>query len=316
MGRVGKKFIIKKKIEIVNNKPRLVKENLNSSKRKKINVVPVVKKNNVVVEKLDKKKERLLKRAGPSYNAFRIGEQFLENYIKKTNNDYDIIICIGSFNRYEKVKRLIDQVYNQSTKYKFKLILYNDGSTDIKYKLLSEIFPDIDYIFNEKNNGRNGYYETITSLFEKASQYNSHTICQIDDDYIICDNFIDTIMDLFFNLKEKDNKYVSIYYHKTSKETNEKVDIYRVDGGVMFDYFFIKCLNFKVPRPNSSEHVNIISSGVWRYISKQIAGNKLLSHRTEYSLVRHDGNEDSKMHSSHRKQAPIYSHNFKDDIEK
>lgn len=312
MGRVGKKFYIKKKIEIVNNKPKLIKENLNSNMRKKTNVILPVKKSNVVVEKLDKKKERLLRRAGPSYNAFKIGDNFLENYIKKSNNDYDIIICIGSFNRYEKVKRLIDQIYKQSTKYKFKIILCNDGSTDVKYNLLSGIFPNIDYIFNEKNKGKDGYYDTITSLFKKASQYNSYTICQIDDDYIICDNFIDILMDLFFELKEKNNKYVSIYYHKTSKEINEDVDTYRVDGGVMFDYFFIKCLNFQIIKPNIRQ--KSISSGVWRYISDQISGNKLLSHRTNYSLVKHDGNEDSKMHSIHRKEAPIYSHDFKDNL--
>src|SRR5690606_17726513 len=46
---------------------------------------------------------------------------------------YDVVICIPSHNRFEKVLRIIDSLYEQKTNHLFKIILLNDGSSDSRY---------------------------------------------------------------------------------------------------------------------------------------------------------------------------------------
>lgn len=243
--------------------------------------------------------------------------KFNNKYDKKKIVDFDLIILIGSFNRYNKLKKLIDQIYLQDSNYSFKIILCDDGSTDKRYsKVLSKKFPEIEIIKNEENNGKLGYYKTMTNLWGCASKYSCHGICHLDDDFIVCNEFINNLFDVFFRKKEENNKIVSVYFHKTSKENHKVIDEYRVDGGVIFDSDFVKALNFKVDKPNVRYTSTGISSGVWRYISDKIKGNKLKSFRTNNSLIRHDGNEDSKMHGKHRKECPINTYDFKDEIRK
>jgi hypothetical protein len=262
---------------------------------------------------LSKRDRRSL--AKSNYGVHKTHVKFKGDYKRKREVDYDVVFCISSFNRFEKVYRLIEQIYTQPTVFKFKVILYNDGSTEGDYNKIAEDFPHVDYVVGGENNGKVGYYKSITKVWQAASKYMSHTICQCDDDFILCNNFIDSLMNLYFKVKPQDNRIVSIYYHKTS-ERNKQVDVFRVDGGTMYDRDFLEMLDFTVPQPSKRQMTQGISSGVWRFVSESIRGNGLVSHRTDISFVRHDGNDDSKMHPEHRKEAPIHSHQFKDDIEK
>jgi len=300
------KYIIKRKMNISPN--NIIK-----------NVVQQVNIDKLKVETtLSKRDIRSQNRTGlvTTNSSSVIGNFFNENYNKITEVEYDIIICISSYNRYNKLLLMLNQLYKQSTKYRFKIILNNDGSTDNNYKSLPTIFPSLEITGSEINNGKTLYYKTISNMWGHASKYISHGICHLDDDFILCSNFIDSVMNIFFEKKFDNNKTVSIYFHKTSKENNNDIDLYRVDGGVLFDNNFIRLLEYKLNPPNHRFTINGISSGVWRIISNHIKINGLNSHRTNISLIKHDGNEDSKMHYKHRIESPIYTYDFKDDINK
>jgi predicted nucleic acid-binding protein len=177
--KISRKDIIRKKIEIRNNKvvyinnnspktqpkPKIYKPKLEKKEEPKtipskqvINEhISIVKKKNKANQKEQLKKPDLInksKNRKPDLitetrnkrdrNINSISEKnkhrvvgnidyYNRKYIKKKSVDYDVIIVIGSYNRYEKVNRLINQLYTQETKYKYKVILYNDGSNDDNY---------------------------------------------------------------------------------------------------------------------------------------------------------------------------------------
>jgi len=240
---------------------------------------------------------------------------FFNKYEKKINVDYDAVIIIASFNRYEKLCRILDQLYTQKRKYKIKIIISNDGSTDMMYNNILNKYLNIDYIHNTVNRGKEGYWKTISTLFNKASEYISHVVIQIDDDFILCDNFINRLMDYFFECKKINNKNVAIYYHRSPNAIMLWGLTNWIDGGALFDTDFLKKIDNKIDSI-SKERWAVepqLGSGVWGQISEKIHFNGLLTYKLENPLAMHDGNDDSKMNSEHRKKNPIHTSGFKKD---
>lgn len=130
-------------------------------------------------------------------------------YVKEENVDYDVVICVTSFERYVKVRRILKQLHSQPTKYTFKFCLMNDASTDKRYDTLVEEFPNIVYLKNEVNGGKKEYWKTVNKLWAEGSKYNCHGFLQIDDDFILCNNFLDTLMDEFF---KKSTKIIVLWF--------------------------------------------------------------------------------------------------------
>lgn len=237
-------------------------------------------------------------------------------YIKNENVKYDAVIIIPSYNRYSKVKSLLKQIHEQKTKYNFKIVLLNDGSTDLKYRVLIKMFPDMVYLENETNYNKRGYWKTINKLFSVVKNNSAHTVIQIDDDYILCDNYLDILIDKFFDLKKIDNNYIGISFHRDREVyPSQWGSGDRIDGGTLFDYSFIGSINFRIDEIFESrwKHNKELSSGVWPQINTKIVKMKKTVHRTEYSLVKHNGNEDSKMNKILRDKLPIFTWEFIDD---
>jgi len=250
-----------------------------------------------------------------NYESQNLGQSFLKPYQKKMYVDYDAIIVISSYNRYDSLFKLIDQLYSQDSTYKINILVYNDGSSDPNYCNLQNIFPDIRYISSDINNGKRNYWKTITTLFTEASKYITHAIIQIDDDFFLCNDFINNLMDEFFRCKMVDNKNVAIYYHKTTSLVKSWGINNWVDGGVLFDSDFLKTINYSIDEISETrwESDSNISSGVWQQISEKIEFSGLFTSKLDYSLVMHNGNDDSKMNSGQRTNKPLNTINFKND---
>jgi len=337
MKRVRKniKKTIKKKIEFTNR-------DLNNRQLRKNNGVvlnnvivglpkPKNEKGNLkTVEQIRKSEsytdERLNKRIGNQKktnkkhlidNKNKIEYNFFnEKYKKREYVDYDCIIIISSYQRYNKLYSILNQLYTQRTEYTFKVIVINDGSDDRRYKLLINLFNNIDYFENDINNGKRKYWKTINNLLKKASEYKSHTIIQIDDDFILCDNFINKLMSLFFKIKRENNKYVAIYYHNSGIAKNVKRWGLRqwLDGGSLFDTYFLDEINYNLDRIAERRWIGAASasSGVWRQISGKINEFNCIIYKPEVSYVIHNGNDESMMNRELRKKIPIISKKFID----
>lgn len=249
--------------------------------------------------------ERDYKRMGKSVSLSKI---ILSDNIQEEGGivDYDVVICISSHNRYDKVNRLINQLYAHDKKYLFKIILLNDGSDDERYDILLEEFPDIIYIKNEKPNGKVNHWYCYNQMWEYLRNITCHAVLQMDDDFILCNDFLNIILDMFFELKKANDNIIAIAPHLWSFKKESRFESWWknnhfIDGIGLINYRVIKNMNYEMKPVN----VNIVSkigvpAGAWNQITNAIhnSGGKIF--RPENSLVYHDGNDDPQLHADHR----------------
>jgi hypothetical protein len=249
-------------------------------------------------------------------NIANIGDIFRIPYEKKVFVDYDVVICIPTYDRYDKVMRMINQFYSQKTKYTFKIILLNDGSGDNRYDKIVNDFPELIYIKNDTSNGLEKHWQNYNQMWEHIKKIECHAILDMDDDFILCDKFLTKVLNVFFREKEKNNCILAIAPHTWSFDRVSSIYNFpknSIDGIGLFDAKFITALNYQL-NPIYFKNARIgNSAGVWGQITKILNNNNYFVYRTEYSLVWHDGNEDSKLHGEFRKNKAIYTQNFIDE---
>jgi glycosyltransferase involved in cell wall biosynthesis len=238
---------------------------------------------------------------------------FENSFYRKKYVDYDAIIIISSYNRYDSLINILNQLDNEKTKYSVKIIVLNDGSTS-DYDLIN--YDNITVLNNEFNYGKKLYWKSINKLFNEASKYSSHCVIQIDDDFILTNNFITKSLNKFFYVKNISNKNVAIRYHTS---TNDKKNENRwgfgnnwIDGGGIYDSNFLNLINNKIDEiPLKRWDINpMISSGVWWKLSKFINDNDLSIFETTKSFAKHNGNAVSMMNNKLRINNPINTMNY------
>lgn len=227
-------------------------------------------------------------------------------YHKKLIVDYDIVICIPSHERYQKVRRLISQFYEQETKYSFKIILLNDGSNDKSYDKLIDEFSEIIYLKNDKPNGKFLHWYCYNQMWKFLKDIECHAVLQMDDDFILCDNFLDTITDIYFEQKNIDDNMRGISPH-TWSFINKKIDnegwwnnnVF-VDGISLLDIEVIKSINYQMQPVDEIVKNAGVPVRAWTQINENVNRLGGYYYRTPESLVYHDGNNDSKLHGDVR----------------
>lgn len=237
-------------------------------------------------------------------------------YIKPENVDFDAILYISSFNRYDKLLNILKQLDSQETRYSYKIIIMNDGSTDKRYKDFKNIFPENIYLNNKVNGGQKYYWRTTNEIFNELKKYKTHAVIQIDDDFILCEDFINIIMDKFFEIKKENNSYMGIRYHSGSFDNDEiiteeyfdlKKRFQSFDGGSLFDSEFLKLFAYEL---NKEKYQNI---HMWATLNGYLRKFGVLVYTFRKSLAFHNGNEDSKMYPQYRDIRNIHTKNFIDD---
>lgn len=241
-------------------------------------------------------------------------------YLKPEVVDYDTMVYISSYERYEKLRNILNQLYTQKSEYSFKIIVMNDGSIDERYDEIKKEFPEIIYLKNEINGGREFYLKTVNVIFNEIKKYKTLSVIQIDDDFILCENFINIIMNKFLELKEENNAYVGIRYHHHSYREDEirEEDYFDptkrfqdFDGGSVFDVKFLELFNYELI-PTGEKYM----WHLWFVLNSLVRKFGVLVHTTRKSLAIHTGNDDSKLNSEARKKRKLYTVNFIDDVSK
>lgn len=310
--KLNRKELVLKKIKHRHDEVKYVEKNKNMNERDRRRIygdntkpLPILKRERIIPSERTKLRDGTLNVSDLNKIKKLDNKESLISHEKKAFVDYDVVICIPSYNRYKKVNRLIKQFYNQPTKYTFKIILLNDGSDDKKYKKFSKKYSEITYIENEKPNGKVMHWFCYNQMWEFLKNIECHVVLQMDDDFILCDNFLDTITDTFFSEKEKNNHIVAVSPHLWSfkHKNNEKWwgHSYFVDGIALIDSRIIEFMNYEM-QPVNVEEVSKAGSPVraWTQIGLAIYNTNNRLYRTPYSLVYHDGNDDSKLHSDVR----------------
>lgn len=239
-----------------------------------------------------------------------------------TKKDYDIVIGILSYDRYNKLNDLINSILNQKSDYTFCIVIIDDCSYDEK-KLIKLKNNNIKIIKNNKNNGKELYWKTINNLLKEISCYNFEYFLQLDDDFLICENLINKSFLLFKeNLILNNKKLGAISLHLNNKnDLNDNrwgLGVNWVDGGSIFYRKFLEDINFKISEISKKRWISNknLSSGVWQKMSFLLKKNDYLVAKVNKSLLYHDDDNLSKMNYHQRILHNIKTFNFEKDNDK
>lgn len=122
----------------------------------------------------------------------------------------DLSLIIPVYNAKNYVQKCLNSVISQETKYRFEVIVINDGSTDGTDKVLLEYknFPNIK-VFNQDNKG-------ISATRNKGIEYARGTyIGFIDNDDFIERDYVEKLLDIAY---ENNADYVKCGYCKFDKD--------------------------------------------------------------------------------------------------
>lgn len=228
------------------------------------------------------------------------------DFVRNYDVDYDVVICIPSKDRYDKVIRILDQIYFEQCNYSFKVILLNDGSDDIRYDEIPNIFENIIYIKNDISNGKIRHWYSYSQMWNEIRNIKCNSVLQMDDDFILCNNFLTRMLNIYYSEKNRNNRILGISPHLWSlkKKSNHEAwwkNKRFVDGIVLLDIEVIKRMNYEMKEISPEQICGIgKSAGTWKQICDTVINMSGQYFKTDVSLVYHDGNNDSKLHADHR----------------
>lgn len=222
-----------------------------------------------------------------------------------TGEKVDVLFAVSSYNRPEGVARILDSVRAERSQLSYRVIVLNDGSTTGDYERFRHE-PDVLYLENPCNYGRKRYWESINRLFEAASGFSFRVLVQVDDDFVLCRNFLQEIT----RLSESGDGAVHYHINDNPGDAGRWGLVHWVDGGCAFSYRVMKALNFRAEpvAPCRWMRDPNASSGVWHNISNNLNKLGITVTKPDYSMAVHRGNHDSKMNSALRKEVKIHSH--------
>lgn len=228
------------------------------------------------------------------------------------NENIQATIIISSYNRFESLSYLLNQFYAQKTKYKFKIIVLDDGSLDEQYTTLKERFSTIIYLKNEENKGLSGYWDSFNTLLNYTKNINSDVVIQLDDDFMLCEDFLDTLLDIYYEINDY---YGIIKFHIgmiVNKHKKQHIKSNRgVDGGTLFSVEFLNLIDYHIDDMSKIADGN--GSKVWQFLSSKINEYNFKIYAPYKSLVFHTKFDESVMHPACRKKLMYKTLNFIDD---
>lgn len=220
--------------------------------------------------------------------------------------DFNIAVVMSSYDRYSGMISIINQLNGQHTGYTWKLFIMDDGSQQPGYSGLSSAFPEAVILRNTVNNGKKRYWKTMSDLFKATSRYSYDVLIQIDDDFVLCNGFLNGIMELF-----KTKGCEVLHYHTNTEGSGPRQWGFTnwIDGGSAFTQAFMEKINYSIKEiPLSRWDKNPdYSSGVWQTLSSCIDKWGIPVYKPEYTMAVHRGNVDSKMNNELRKVQKIHS---------
>ena len=228
-----------------------------------------------------------------------------------------VIILIFTYDRFNSLTRLIEQLVSQSTKYEYKIVVCDDSSPGDEY-INMDYFNNnnVEIIRTNENNGKFGYWKTVNYAFNHIKNINFDYLIQLDDDYEICDNFIDLSVDFFIKQTTKHINYCAMSLHLNGNQDGVgnrwKCGNSWVDGGAIYNNNIINCLNFQINEISKERWSknSKLSSGVWQQVSNRINELGFIIIKPTHSFLNHNDNNLSKMNFNLHGDRIISSYNF------
>lgn len=272
---------------------------------------------------------KMLSEAKTLYN--KISKDRNRIYIQDSNDMYDFIIWMATYNRTTHVNNLLDDIKKESQSYKVKIVIYDDCSTD-DYTPILQKFDDLDISYTrlKERHGKKKYWALMTRAMKEIAQYSSKYYIKIDDDFRLHNNFFSKCVGTWNCIDDPKKVLLNYYCDKRAGERHwTSFEPHKVQFGpcTLWKTGWVDCFFFSTRRLYEilQFHITKInkrrwsigkenrSSGVGADISNRLV-NKWSMYQVSSSLVDHHGNDDSKMHGDYRKECPLIATTDKDKI--
>jgi len=215
----------------------------------------------------------------------------------------DICFLIPSYNRYDKLINLLNQIFKYEG---VNVIVYNDKSDDDRYKKLDYQYTNLKVLHGLENNGKVKFNYTIKSLINEAKLSDFEYFIFIADDMVLCKNFLPNTIPLL-------NRYDIVNLFSLSSGGWGCTSY--IDGVFTISKSAIELIYDIIP--TKLKNIENKSTGVWETVTRYFCSENTSNYRLtslNYALVQHDGNFDSKLHPKFRLKIPIIALNFYDDF--
>lgn len=237
----------------------------------------------------------------------------INNAIQNNNEQQNIFISICTFNRPKTLKKLLTEIFKQTTKHNFLISIFDDNSEE-DYDFINEFKGNkLVYYKSKVNNGKHRYWENINHQLNLFKKLKFEYFLQIDDDFLICDNFLNLCVENINKHTKEDKKTMAMRIHKDFRANKQIWGTKNwVDGGTLYKRLFFENIGFYIKPINKNRWKinNHLSSGVWEQLSRKMQKFGWSSKNTDKSLVYHIGYKDSKMNPEARKKINIRTFDF------
>lgn len=260
--------------------------------------------------------KRKLKKFRKDYKEFR--KISVINNSPRTGKN-SIVIGIPTYEREKLLKRLLTQLDGAAKNYDVTIIVLDDGSNKM-VKLNDVEFHNVNDLClyrSTRNNGKQGYWKTVSFIFDKMSEIQADYYYYLGDDLEVRDDFFNRSTNIWDAIA--DPKKISLNllndgrdecWTKFKRELKKMGD-YNIflsqwlDMIIMFDH---KLLEHPIDPINKERWKRdpLLSSGVGSQLSIRLKGDGFNMYQVANSLVYHS-DHNSVMNPHCRKNNPLCS---------
>lgn len=202
-------------------------------------------KNRFASEKLSKTAEQARAEL-EQFSSCPQGTSIAENTLDTI--EYDLQIVIPAYNVEKYIAECIDSILAQKTKYSYKVIVINDGSTDRTKEILEQYANHSKLqIIHQENKGFSG------ARNKGLDNINAKYVAFVDSDDKLAPNAIESLLDVAFHqdadiveggFYRLDDKLYLGYKHKKVKQVNAAIDLKGYPCGKVFKSALFKNIHF------------------------------------------------------------------------
>ena len=223
-------------------------------------------------------------------------------------NEFDVCILITTHNRPDMLSELINQIRTQKNDFKIKIIVIDDGSSEIY-----DIPSDVKFIKYYPNMGKKKFWKVIDSSFKYIKNINSKYYVYLQDDVKITDNFFNGLVDKYENIDDDSKICLSFltdhrvnssnWTNYTPRERGEVIKTQWVELHFICEKKFFETLNYSIEPilPSRWDRNPNLSSGVGWQLSIRLHNLGKGMYHTKNTFVTH-GNHESQMNKLERKK--------------
>lgn len=263
-----------------------------------------------VVTKIPKETKTIEKKVENTEDIYTKG---VSEKVTINNSSQNIFISICTFNRSETLKNLLTDILNQKTSVNFFISIFDDNSEE-NYSFINDFKGSkLVYYKSRVNNGKQRYWVNINHQLKLFQSLGFDYFLQMDDDFLICDNFLDLCIENIKNHTSVNKKTMAMRIHKDFRANKIIWGTKNwVDGGTLYKRAFFENIGFKINPINEKRWVfyKKLSSGVWEQLSRKMQKYGWAAKNTNKSLVYHIGYAESKMNPEARKKINIKTIDF------